>query len=80
MKTYKLILFYAPGSPLNCETIKTGLTLKQAQAHCRRKDTREEGKWFDGYDEETSTNLEVENLLRLGKYAEAIGMIKESQP
>ena len=77
MKTYKIIRFYAPGSPNNCETIKTGLTLKQAQAHCRRKDTREEGKWFDGYNEDDSPEKSrVEDLLCLGKYAEAIGTIK----
>lgn len=30
-------------------TIKTGLTLKEAQAHCQRADTHGPG-WFDGYD------------------------------
>lgn len=33
------------------EVIKTGLTLEEAQEHCRREDTHGEG-WFDGYEDE----------------------------
>jgi hypothetical protein len=51
---YKIVRFYRedgfPGPPRR--TIKTGLTLEEAQEHCQRDDTREEGVWFDGYDEE----------------------------
>lgn len=31
--------------------IKKGLTLKEAQAHCRKSSTHGDG-WFDGYDKE----------------------------
>ena len=52
--SYKIIRFYKedgfPGPAR--ETIKTGLTLEEAQEHCQRDDTREEGVLFDGYDEE----------------------------
>lgn len=33
------------------ETMRTGLTLEEAQAHCQREDTHGDG-WFDGYTEE----------------------------
>ena len=33
--------------------IKTGLTLAEAQAHCKREDTHGSG-WFDGYTEESN--------------------------
>jgi hypothetical protein len=37
------------------KTIKSGLTLEQAQAHCKDPNTREAGVWFDGYEEEVTT-------------------------
>ena len=46
--TYKITRFYVDGHK---ETIKTGMTLEDAQAHCRQDDTHGYG-WFDGYDEE----------------------------
>jgi hypothetical protein len=61
--TYKIIRFYFRG---NKRVVKRGLTLEEAQAHCRnpetssrtctssagRKRTRERGPWFDGYTQE----------------------------
>ena len=47
--SYKIIRFKFEGKN---RVIKRGLTLKEAQTHCRRDDTRKEGLWFDGYDEE----------------------------
>ncbi len=49
--TYKIIRFREAFDP-SPRTIKKGLTLEEAQAHCRRDDTHGDG-WFDGYDEET---------------------------
>ena len=48
MKTYKIIRFYFSGSIL---IVKEGLTLEDAQAHCRRDDTHGDD-WFDGYESE----------------------------
>ena len=64
---YKIIRFYKedgfPGPAR--ETIKTGLTLEEAQEHCQRDDTREEGVWFDGYTEEWMDTL---FLITIGVY------------
>jgi len=49
MTTYKIIRFRFNGDN---EVIRTGLTLEEAQEWCSREDTREEGVWFDGYDED----------------------------
>jgi hypothetical protein len=49
MTTYKIIRFHQ--GPTDSEIIATGLTLDEAQAHCRRDDTHGDG-WFDGYDTE----------------------------
>jgi hypothetical protein len=47
--TYKIIRFHiTKGNRVICR----GLTLEEAQAHCRNPKTRKEGVWFDGYDEE----------------------------
>ncbi len=46
--TYQIIRFHFKKES---KIIKTGLTLKQAQAHCTREDTRGHN-WFDGYNKE----------------------------
>jgi hypothetical protein len=50
MTTYKIVRFYRDEDKAS-EVIETGLTLEEAQEHCRRDDTHGDG-WFDGYDEE----------------------------
>jgi hypothetical protein len=47
-ETYSIVRFHFQGDD---EIIDTGLTLDEAQAHCRREDTHGDG-WFDGYTEE----------------------------
>lgn len=53
MEQYKIVRYYAPSQ--DCQrtkrnrTIKTGLTLEQAKAHCNNPKTRKEGVYFDGY-------------------------------
>lgn len=49
-QTYEIIRFRANGLGTP-RTIKRGLTLEEAQAHCRRDDTHGPG-WFDGYEAE----------------------------
>lgn len=54
--TYKIVRSWRDN--YNVEIIKTGLTLKEAQAHCRDKNTKGDnddqnrGPWFDGYERE----------------------------
>lgn len=47
--TYKIVRFYRDNRPK--KVIKTGLTLEQAQAHCKDESTHG-GGWFDGYEKE----------------------------
>jgi len=50
MASFKIIRFRKDkeGYPARNQTIKRGLTEKEAQEHCQREDTH--GKdWFDGY-------------------------------
>lgn len=62
--TYKIVRGYFKGHA--SKTIKTGLTLEEAQAHCRNPETSSSkatsaeahahtaiyGPWFDGYEED----------------------------
>jgi hypothetical protein len=64
MTTYKIVRMHAGGK--RNRTVKTGLTLAEAQAHCSdpetssrsavgakaRRYTYINGPWFDGYDDE----------------------------
>ena len=51
MTLYNIVRSYHPSLGKRDRLIKTGLTLEQAQAHCRNPKTRKEGEWFDGYTE-----------------------------
>jgi len=56
VKSYKIVRFNYKKDTYN-EVIKTGLTLQEAQEHCRRADTHKLDKngdvvWFDGYESE----------------------------
>lgn len=48
LRAYRIIRFYK--TDRRPRTIKTGLTLDEAQAHCQDPTTRKEGVYFDGYD------------------------------
>ena len=50
--TYKIVRSYAPHLEKRDRIVQRGLTLEQAQAHCRNPKTRKAGEWFDGYDAE----------------------------
>lgn len=64
MDTYKVIRFFEDSGRRS--TVKTGLTLALAQAHCKdpetssstctspagKRRTRRSGRWFDGWTEE----------------------------
>jgi len=47
--SYEIHRLYFNGNPY--KVVRKGLTLHQAQTHCRREDTHEPGVWFDGYEE-----------------------------
>lgn len=67
MKYYKIVRnFFNGGGRVRKRVIKKGLTLEQAQAHCKDPETssstckgaaacrrtRQHGPWFDGYTEQ----------------------------
>lgn len=64
--TYRIVRFYKDSPDMNRTIVTTGLSLKQAQAHCNDPETSSStctndegldrtkrfGPWFDGYEEE----------------------------
>ena len=56
MTTYKIVRMYAPNEGKPSKIVKKGLTLEEAQAHCRKESTHKIGidgaVWFDGFAEE----------------------------
>jgi hypothetical protein len=52
MTTYKIIRFYHPNIDKPNRVIQRGLTLQEAQQWCRDPETRKDGEWFDGYDQD----------------------------
>ena len=49
-KYYDIVRFYRKEGK-RPRVMETGLTLKQAQAHCNDPKTKKEGVWYDGYSE-----------------------------
>jgi len=52
MATYSIVRFYAPGQHKRNRVIRRGLSLEEAQSHCKHPSTRKPEEWFDGYTEE----------------------------
>lgn len=50
MNTYTVYRFFQDES-LDREVIVEGLTLEEAQAHCKDPESKGDG-WFDGYEED----------------------------
>jgi hypothetical protein len=48
-KLYNIVRFYANGK-FNRRITQRGLTLEEAQAHCKNPKTRKAGVYFDGYE------------------------------
>jgi len=53
MRTFKIIRKYRDEThPDHNKEIDSGLTLEEAQEHCKDPDTHEKGVWFDAFYEE----------------------------
>ena len=50
--TYEIVRFYHPDTGKDRKVMQRGLTLDEAQEHCKDPSTREDGVYFDGYTEE----------------------------
>ncbi len=49
MERYKIVRFYSSSANKPRRTIKTGVTLEEARAHCNNPRTRKEGVYFEGF-------------------------------
>lgn len=54
MDTYRIVRMFKDGTTAS-RPVKIGLTLEEAQAHCRREDTHGPG-WFDGYERDATND------------------------
>lgn len=52
MTTYKIVRSFHPSLDKSGRIIARGLTLEEAQSHCKNPKTRKDGEWFDGYESE----------------------------
>ena len=57
---YKIVRMYRDERP--SKIMYTGFTLEQAQTHCQNPNTSGDG-WFDGYEEISLTQTELEPAL-----------------
>lgn len=48
---YNIVRSYHPSLEKRDRIVRRGLTLEEAQDHCRNPKTRKDGQWFDGYSE-----------------------------
>lgn len=78
--TYKIVRMYL-NDDVPKRTIKRGLTLEEAQAHCRnpetssstcksaegKRRTKRYGKWFDGYEAEKAKRSRRGRYIHFGQ-------------
>ena len=63
MDTYKIVRFYAPHLHKGTRKVMGGLSLEDAQTHCKDPKTRKEGQWVDGYTKEWGDKMIPENVF-----------------
>ena len=51
-KLYKIVRVWSPDHERPNKTMEIGLTLDEAQEHCRKSSTSKKGVYFDGYTEQ----------------------------